>query len=81
VAQKTVSLNSLRNFIVPLPPLDVQRQIVAELEAERKLVEANRELIARMGAKIEAKLAEVWGEKGPTSQVWKAVSLSRYRTY
>ena len=38
-----------------------KRQIVAELEAERKLVEANRELIARMEAKIKAKLAEVWG--------------------
>ena len=46
-----------------LPPLNIQRQIVAELEAERKLVEANRELIARMEAKIKAKLAEVWGEE------------------
>ena len=48
---------------IPLPPLTVQRQIVAELEAERKLVEANRELIARMETKIKAKLAEVWGEE------------------
>jgi type I restriction enzyme M protein len=47
---------------VPLPPLDVQRRIVAELEAERKLVEANRDLIARMEARIRAKLAEVWGD-------------------
>ncbi len=36
--------------------------IVAELEAKRKLVEANRDLIARMNAKIKAKPAEVWGE-------------------
>ena len=28
----------------------------------RKLVDANRELITRMEAKIKAKLAEVWGE-------------------
>jgi len=34
---------------------------VAELEAERKLVEANRELIRRMEARIKAKLDEVWG--------------------
>jgi restriction endonuclease S subunit len=60
-AQKTVSLNSLRSFVVPLPPLSVQHRIVAELEAERALVEANRELIARMEAKIKAKLAEIWG--------------------
>ncbi|MBU4198621.1 MAG: N-6 DNA methylase [Verrucomicrobia bacterium] len=50
----------LKIVVIPLPPLAIQRQIVAELEAERKLVEANRELIARMEAKIKAKLAEVW---------------------
>jgi len=53
----------VRGYKIPLPPLDVQRRIVAELEAERKLVEANRELIVRMDAKIKAKLAEVWGEE------------------
>jgi hypothetical protein len=41
---------------------DLQRQIVAELEAERKLVDGNRELIARMEKKMQAKLAEIWGE-------------------
>jgi type I restriction enzyme M protein len=49
---------------IPLPPLDVQRRIVAEIEAERTLVEANRELIARMESKIQARLAEVWGGSG-----------------
>lgn len=46
---------------IPLPPLDIQRQIVAELEAERRLVEANRDLIARVEKKIQVKLAEIWG--------------------
>ena len=32
------------------------------LKTDRKLVEANLALIARMEAKIKAKLAEVWGE-------------------
>ena len=31
------------------------------MEAERALVEANRELIARMEQKLAAKLAEIWG--------------------
>lgn len=51
---------------IAVPPLKVQREIVAELEAERALVEANRALIARMEQKLAAKLAEIWGapEKG-----------------
>jgi type I restriction enzyme M protein len=46
---------------IPLPPLVEQERIVAELEEERKLVDANRELIRRMEARIKAKLDEVWG--------------------
>jgi len=48
---------------VPLPPLDVQRQIVEEIEAERALVEANRKLAEIFEAKIKGKLDEIWGEE------------------
>ena len=48
--------------------LRVTRRIVAELETERKLVETNRELIARMEKKIKDKLAEVWGERAPAER-------------
>ncbi|HOU21964.1 MAG TPA: N-6 DNA methylase [Kiritimatiellia bacterium] len=47
---------------IPLPPLAEQRAIVEEIEAEQALVNANRELIARMEKKIQAVLARVWGE-------------------
>jgi type I restriction enzyme M protein len=58
--------NALRQVKVPLPPLATQQAIVAEVEAEQALVNANRELIARMEKKIQATLARVWGEDGPT---------------
>ncbi|MBL9113924.1 MAG: N-6 DNA methylase [Verrucomicrobiaceae bacterium] len=65
VAQKTVSLNSLRNFQIPLPPLATQQAIVAEIEGEQALVAANRELITRFEQKIQATLARIWGDGGP----------------
>ncbi len=68
VAQKTVSLSSLRGFQIPLPPLATQQAIVAEIEAEQALVAANRELIARFEQKIQATLARVWGEDEPKPQ-------------
>ena len=46
----------------PLPPLETQQAIVAELEAEQTLVDANRKLIERFEKKIEAAIARVWGE-------------------
>lgn len=38
VAQKTVSLKSLRNFQIPLPPLAAQQTIVAEIEGYKIVV-------------------------------------------
>ncbi len=53
----------LVEYTIPLPPLATQQAIVAEIETERALVSANRELIARMEKKIQGTLARIWGEK------------------
>lgn len=63
MAQKTVSLKVLRSFTIPLPPLPEQERIVADIEAEQRLVAGNRELITRFEKKIQATLARVWGEE------------------
>jgi restriction endonuclease S subunit len=47
---------------IPLPPLSEQQAIVAEIEAEQALVNANRELITRLEAKIQTTLSRIWGE-------------------
>ena len=38
-----------------------QRAIVAEIEAEQALVDANKQLITRFEAKIKATIDRVWG--------------------
>lgn len=57
-----VGWSSFASLQIPLPPLETQQAIVAEIEAEQRLVAANRELIERFEAKIQATLARVWGE-------------------
>jgi type I restriction enzyme M protein len=55
-----------RDFVIkqkiPLPPLPVQEQIVAEIEAEQKAIDECKKLIEKMQKKIKAKISEVWGE-------------------
>jgi len=53
----------LKLYKIPLPPLEVQEQIVAEIEAEQKAIEECKKLIEKMEKKIEAKIEEVWGEE------------------
>ena len=53
----------VESYRMPLPPLETQQHIVAEIEAEQALVAANRELVTRMEKKIQAAIARVWGEE------------------
>ena len=59
-AQPNISQKIIRELKIPLPPLGTQQAIVAEIEAEKSLVNANRKLMARFGEKIEAVIARVW---------------------
>jgi len=59
-----INTDDLLRIRIALPALKIQRAIVAEIEAEQALVNANRELIRRMEAKIKATIDRVW-EKSP----------------
>jgi type I restriction enzyme M protein len=61
--QKFVSLTDLRNFIIPVPSIETQKEIVTQIEKEQSLINANRELIILFEQKIKDKIANVWGER------------------
>ena len=60
-AYPSINQADVESLKIPLPPLDVQRRLVTELEAERAIVDANRKLVEMYEHKIQAKLAEIWG--------------------
>ena len=70
-AQPNISQAIIRSLLIPLPPLETQQAIVAEIEAEQALVAANWELIERFEKKIQAAIARVWGddETNPAGEV------------
>ena len=62
-----INIADLLNIQFALPDLPTQRAIIAEIEAEQALVDANRELIRRMEAKIKSAIDRVWGtSQAPT---------------
>lgn len=68
-AYPSINQDDVKVIQIPLPPLEEQERIVAEIEAEQRLIEANRELIGRMEAKIAAVLDRIWGtEEQKTEQ-------------
>ena len=59
--QPQLPIRSLNGAKIPVPNLETQQAVVAEIEAEQSLVTANRELIERMEGKIWAAIGRVWG--------------------
>ncbi|MBK9335095.1 MAG: hypothetical protein IPM98_00350 [Lewinellaceae bacterium] len=56
-------MSSLRDFCL-VPPLSVQEKIVADIERERALVSAARELVSVMEAKIKNLVGGLWERAG-----------------
>lgn len=60
VAITRLTLTKINDATIPLAPIEIQREIVAKIEAERKVVEGCRELIAIYEAKIKQVIDKVW---------------------
>jgi type I restriction enzyme M protein len=58
--QKFISLSILRNLQIPLPPLEIQHQIVEKIETEHTLVESAKKLIQIYEQKTKATLEKLW---------------------
>ncbi|MFH1658560.1 MAG: restriction endonuclease subunit S [Pseudomonadota bacterium] len=61
-AYKALTIEKLKEFKIPLPDLATQQAVVAEIEAEQALVNANKQLIERFEAKINATINRVWDD-------------------
>lgn len=54
------SVSTLKTMKIPLPSLEVKREIVARIENERAIVEGNRELIKIYEEKVKKVIERVW---------------------
>ena len=68
VAQKGIYLRDLREIEVPLPPLERQKTIVAEVSALQAEVEALQNRVAVLESEITDKVMTAWGEKRESEQ-------------
>ena len=62
VAQYNLSLKQISEFKIPCPPIQTQELIIRQIEYEKSMIGANKELIEIFEKKIEEKIGEVWGE-------------------
>jgi type I restriction enzyme M protein len=61
-AYPSINSSDIEGISVNLPSLEIQREIVANIEAERKIIDGCRELIVKYEGKIKKVVDGVWGE-------------------
>ena len=55
-----INAKQYSSFAFPLPPLEVQRELVAEIEGHQRVIEEARQLIEQTESEIAAAIGRVW---------------------
>ena len=63
VGQVGINTKPLREIRIPLPPLEVQREIVSEIEGYQKVIDCAHDLVVHIEDRIRAAIGCVWGEE------------------
>ena len=59
-SRQALNYQQIKAMKIPLPPLEIQREIVARIETERAIVHGNRELIRLYEEKVKKVIERVW---------------------
>jgi type I restriction enzyme M protein len=59
-AYNAMTIIKLKELTVPLPEIEVQQEIIAKIETERKTIDGCRELIKTYEDKIKRVIDKVW---------------------
>lgn len=60
ISMTHITKQGMEQTFIPLPSIDDQRHIVAKLEAEQEIIDANKRLIDLMQEKIEKVIARIY---------------------
>lgn len=60
--QQRVDINYVKQYRIPVPPLEEQKKILDQICYEQSLIEPSKKLIKVFAEKIETRIKEVWGE-------------------
>jgi type I restriction enzyme M protein len=62
VAQQNISLGQLSEYVLPIPPLEVQHQFVERVKYEESLVSGATSLAEQFETRTQAAIAKLWSE-------------------
>ena len=80
VAQNNINLSILKNFIIPLPPLETQKQIAAVLDKCTSLISKYKQILKKYDTLIKSRFIEMFGDPTTNPMNWDTVNISSLLT-
>ena len=59
---RMANLGFIKDLQIPLPAIEKQKEIITEIEKERRIVNDNKKLIELFDQRMQSKMDEVWGK-------------------
>ena len=75
-SQPNLSAQSVKQYIIPLPPLEVQRKIAETLDAAAALLALRKEQLAEMDNLIKSVFYEMFGDPVMNEKGWEVKTIS-----
>ena len=61
-AQPQLPISSLKNVLIPIPPIEEQKAVVRSIKMEQEVIDGNKRLLRNYTQKIQDRISKVWGE-------------------
>ena len=75
VAQNNINMSILRNFSVPIPKIEEQKEIVSVLSKEETIISARKQQLSALDDLIKARFVEMFGDPLLNPMNWKEEKL------
>lgn len=75
VAQKNLNTKAFENISIPVPPMEVQERIVAELDHINDLIAKNRELLSQLDSLAQSIFYDTFGDPISNPKGWEIQTI------
>lgn len=73
--QKFLSLNNIRKFYIPLPPLDIQKHIADTLDKTQEIIDGHKKQLKELDNLIKANFYDMFGDPYDNLGNWNIYTL------
>ena len=76
-AQPNISGQQISNFVIPMPPIEIQRNIARTLDKVSKLIDKKKKLIEKYDILIKSRFIEMFGDCKNQVLIGDTINISR----